>query len=105
MTRFFYTTDFLTFPLLYFQTEEILSLIHIDVYKRQLPVYVHAGNYREEAEGGRNRLLYPCLLYTSGFFTEDVSQKRYHELCMYFLIDVYKRQRVSCRRSVQAGVL
>ncbi len=35
------------------------------------------------------------LWLNQGFFTEDVSQKRYHELCMYFLMDIEKTDLLS----------
>ena len=41
----------------------------------------------EEELGVRARILRPLWL-NQGFFTEDVDKLRYHELCLYFLIDV-----------------
>lgn len=41
----------------------------------------------EEELGIRARILRP-LWVNQGFFTEDVSGERFHELCIYFLLDI-----------------
>ena len=40
-----------------------------------------------EELGIRGKILRPLWL-NQGFFTEDVTKQRFHELCIYFLIDV-----------------
>ena len=40
-----------------------------------------------EELGINGRILRP-LWFNQGFFTEDVTQQRFHELCIYYLIDV-----------------
>ncbi|MBQ1372172.1 MAG: NUDIX domain-containing protein [Oscillospiraceae bacterium] len=56
---------------------------------------VHMGETAEQAVirevqeelGVRSEILRPLWL-NQGFFTEDVDELRYHELCLYFLMDV-----------------
>ncbi|MBO4211568.1 MAG: NUDIX domain-containing protein [Oscillospiraceae bacterium] len=48
----------------------------------------------EEELGLTPEILRPLWL-NQGFFTEDVDQLRYHELCLYFLMDVSKTDLLS----------
>ena len=51
-----------------------------------------------EELGVRGKIIRPLWL-NQGFFTEDVTKEKFHELCIYFLIDISETDLPSCGNS------